>query len=170
MLLLVLVPVVSKSFRKLALMLTSYCLSEHSQSCHSHASRVITTIAYENSVKTNYDKVFENTLVVSNAGFEFGFDTRSCVEVTPEEREAYFKECCSKGRIQLLGRQLSTIFGPTRKPISMPMTSGERTVLPRLTRPEMIELLGSRELARHLVRQAPLLGADLLRSLQPAQR
>ncbi|CDO54310.1 hypothetical protein DV495_002060 [Geotrichum candidum] len=96
--------------------------------------------AYENKRKENYDKVFENTLVVSTGGFEFGFDTRSCLEVTPEEREAHFKECFRKGGFNFWVANFHDIW-TNQEADKHAYDFWRKTVLARLTRPEMRELL-----------------------------
>lgn len=99
-----------------------------------------TDIEYENSRKPNYDKVFENTLVVSNAGFEFGFDPRSCVEVTPEEREAYFEECWRKGGFNFWAGTFHDVW-TNEEADKHAYEFWRKKVLARLTRPELIPFL-----------------------------
>lgn len=95
---------------------------------------------YENKRKLNYDKVFENTLVVSTGGFEFGFDPRSCLEVSAEEREAYFEECYKKGGFNFWIANFHDIW-TNQEADKLAYDFWRKKVLARLTRPEMRELL-----------------------------
>lgn len=97
-------------------------------------------VEYENGRKPHYDKVFENTLVVSTGGFEFGFDPRSCLEVSPEEREEFFEECWRKGGFHFWVANFHDVW-TNEEADKIAYEFWRKKTLARLTRPEMVDLL-----------------------------
>lgn len=95
---------------------------------------------YENSRKPYYDKVFANTLEVSTGGFEFGFDKRSALEVTPEERNAHFEWCYKMGGFHFWVATFHDVW-TNREADKLQYEFWRNKTLQRLTRPEMREQL-----------------------------
>lgn len=96
--------------------------------------------AYENSRKPNYDKVFEKTVKDGLAGFEFAFDPRSALEVSPEEREAHFQHCWEQGGFQFWCATFHDVW-TNEEADKYQYEFWRKNVLKRITRPEMRELL-----------------------------
>ena len=95
---------------------------------------------YENSRKPSYDQFFNDTLRVSTGGFEFGFDPRSALEVTAEERNAHFEYCWEMGGFHpWIGTFYDVWLHPQSD--SYQYDFWRKKVLERITRPEMRDKL-----------------------------
>ncbi|VVT57753.1 uncharacterized protein SAPINGB_P005852 [Magnusiomyces paraingens] len=91
--------------------------------------------------RANYDKVFEKTIQEPNAaGFEFGFDPRSALEVSDEEREAHFEKCYADGGFHFWVATFFDVWTDLRAD-KYQYEFWRRKTLERLTRPEMYEKL-----------------------------
>lgn len=91
--------------------------------------------------KPNYEEVFKATLEDPNAaGFEFGFDPRSCLEVSDEEREAHFQSLWEKGGFNFWVATFHDVW-TNLEADKYQYDFWRRQTIKRITRPEMIEKL-----------------------------
>lgn len=99
-----------------------------------------TNEGYENSRKPYYDEIFNSTLHKSIGGFEFGFDPRSALEVSPEEREALFENCWEIGGFRLWIGTFHDVW-TSREADNLQYEFWRKKVLERIKRPEMRDKL-----------------------------
>ena len=99
---------------------------------------------FENALKPIYDQLFVRTLDISIGGFEFGFDPRSALKVTPEEREAHFEYCWKNGGFYPWIGTFRDVW-TNREANDMQYQFWRKKVLERLTRPEFHDKLAPPE-------------------------
>ncbi|VVT58913.1 uncharacterized protein SAPINGB_P006448 [Magnusiomyces paraingens] len=91
--------------------------------------------------RADYDKVFAKTLTDGyTAGFEFGFDPRSALEVTDEEREAHLEKCWATGGFHFWVATFQDVW-TNLEADKYQYEFWRRKTLERLTRPELYEKL-----------------------------
>ncbi|VVT54682.1 uncharacterized protein SAPINGB_P004198 [Magnusiomyces paraingens] len=91
--------------------------------------------------RPRYDEVFEATLhEPCAAGFEFGFDPRSALEVSDEEREATFERLWAAGGFNFWVSTFHDVWTDLEAD-KYQYAFWRKKVLARLTRPELVEKL-----------------------------
>lgn len=93
----------------------------------------------ENGRKPTYDRLFNHTLSTAG-GFEFTFDPRATFDVSEEEREAFYANCWEQGGFH---PWIGTFYDVwlDSKANNEQYKFWRKTVLARLTRPEMKDKL-----------------------------
>lgn len=92
---------------------------------------------YEKSRKPNYDQVFKDTLKpTSTGGFEFGYDLRNTLDVSPEDRNAHWEKLYKLGGFNFWIGTFHDVW-TNRDADKLQYEFWRNKTLQRITRPEM---------------------------------